>query len=697
MKLTPQQEQAYEAVKAFLTDSECSVFILKGYAGTGKTTMVKALIPLIKSLEKSVYLMAPTGRAARVLTEKTGVRALTIHKSIYSNFRLTERVENEAGAIVDSRFCENYTDEDINSITLKFSINTREQDYSPETAVIIVDEASMVSASKSQADFVKFGTDILLNDLLTFARPRAGAKIIFVGDPAQLPPVSDSASQALNEDYFANLGLGCRSFTLTEVIRQARHSLILHNAMKIRDFLENPETGDLCFSIDGSEVTEITSAEVVRKFVERQSQPAVGDAIIICSTNALVKQYNDAIRARYYPGRRGVQPGDVLMVVKNNYLYDLYNGDFVKVVQVLDDLESQSARLKVERDGMTAAVTICLSFRNVVLEAADKRQFSAKIIVDLLESPRGAIDSEQNTSLYVNFLKRHPGVKRGSAEFLDRIQSDPYLNAVHAKYGYAVTCHKAQGGEWPLAFVDFTDRNRGTDDTVRWLYTATTRASRQLYGVLFPKVRPMVPLRFKPIAAATKNIGIPVLAELECDLLPADAKPFRKAKCNTVRRALAERELELASVRCLTYCDRYCVVTPEGPLNFDCFYNGRNVFTRFRPLSVSELNDSILETLQLEPQPEYKIDYVPPTKALADLHTAMVQTSRTFGIEITQVTAQIDSWKVIYDLKTSGRFAYIIFYFDKQHRITSAQPASDLLDKDHLLNTLIHNLTYDNN
>lgn len=227
MELTPQQDKVFEQIKAFL-DSDASVFILRGYAGTGKTTMVKVVADYIAQ-NRHVALMAPTGRAARVLTAKTGRKAVTIHKAIY-----------EKACVVSKSV------KDIAESEYKFVFPVRASENEGKI-VAIVDEASMVCSRKTEHELLVFGTDNLMDDLLTYVRPNFGGKVIFVGDPAQLPPVGESASNALRTEYFLEKGLKVVEAELTEVLRQKDDSIILKNAMMIRDLLKKEKRNNLVF------------------------------------------------------------------------------------------------------------------------------------------------------------------------------------------------------------------------------------------------------------------------------------------------------------------------------------------------------------------------------------------------------------------------------------------------------------------
>ena len=354
MELYPQQQEALDAIRSFL-DSDEQVFILKGYAGTGKTTMIKALLPLLHNMGKHTTLMAPTGRAAKVLMTKTGREASTIHRTIYSVNKLTSVRHDENGELikmVDYIYKDKEETRKHDVVEFWFGINQeRYADYNPQNAVYIVDEASMVSSRKTSNELFHFGSDVLLDDLLEYAELLKGGKIIFIGDPAQLPPVGDNRSAALSEGYFKDKGIGVTSFELTDVVRQSADSVILENAMMLRDLLQTQPRNTLTFKRCDNEVEDVLATTIVAKYIEMYPEPAFGDTAIICYSNKMAKGYNDAIRTYYYPGEKSVQAGDILQVVKNYYRVDdasqsrdaLYNGDFVRVLDVSSEVETQSA------------------------------------------------------------------------------------------------------------------------------------------------------------------------------------------------------------------------------------------------------------------------------------------------------------------------------------------------------------------
>lgn len=280
MVLTTQQNKIFEQIKAFL-DSDASVFILRGYAGTGKTTMVKVVADYITQ-SRQLTMMAPTGRAARVLSVKTGYEATTIHKAIYEKAHI---VPKKVKDIAESEF------------KFMFPIHRSENGGN---VVAIVDEASMVCSRKIEHELFIFGTDNLMDDLLTYVRPNFGGKIIFVGDPAQLPPVGEAVSNALRADFFQKKGLKVIETELTEVLRQKGDSIILKNAMMIRDLLNKDKRNQLVFDEQKDDVETVPSEQFLDKYLNNRKKSGRNDSVVICYSNKSANRYNRDIRKALY-------------------------------------------------------------------------------------------------------------------------------------------------------------------------------------------------------------------------------------------------------------------------------------------------------------------------------------------------------------------------------------------------------------
>lgn len=343
MKLTNQQQIALDNIKAFF-DSDVPVFILKGYAGTGKTTMIHEIIEEIIKRGKKPQLMAPTGRAARVLASKNSFEAKTIHRCIYE----LDTIE---------------TKDDSDDIRFIFPLKNREDEAKDH--ICIIDESSMIGTREVQSELFEFGTGSLLNDLLTFVAPNRGGKIIFVGDPMQLPPVGDNVSNALDEKYFEGIGLKSMVAELTDVVRQGVGSAILSNAMKVRDLISSQQRNNLVFDRQDSEVVDMEGYNMPSQLLAHYPKPEINQSVIITYSNRQARDYNYAVRELLYPDQNQIVVGDILQVVSNNYKLNVMNGDFVKITAINGNTELQSAPVYINIGGKRVQQKVTLSFRDV--------------------------------------------------------------------------------------------------------------------------------------------------------------------------------------------------------------------------------------------------------------------------------------------------------------------------------------------
>ena len=690
--LSQQQLEALQAIKAFIRDDNKSVFILKGYAGTGKTTMIKTIIPELQKIRKIVKLMAPTGRAAKVLQDKTGFKsASTIHKVIYYKPDIRDARHDEEGKKIKSEIAPSLRADGVDDLQLYFGIRALENGETPDRLVCIVDESSMICSRKATDEVLHFGTDILLDDLLTYGNPHKGAKFIFVGDPAQLPPVGDNRSAALDKQYFEKIGLSVDSYELTQVLRQSEGSAILANAMKIRDLLNTTERSELSFDRVEGEVEDITGEQTIERFFEEYPTPRLGSSVVICYSNALVRDYNDAIRHNYFEDINIPHVGDVIQIIRNSHIHELYNGDFAQITAVDEGIEIQSAPVWTTIGKEKKRVNIELTFRNVDIIIYDGRTLRCKIVDSLLHNSNHGLTPQETTALYINFRMRNPNLKSRS-EVSQGLQEDPYFNALCVKYGYAITCHKAQGGEWPTVFVDYHGRTGLNDDSLHWSYTATTRASKILYGVLMPKMQLLDRLKINPITKVPKPqkdcIRVACMGNIED--LPANATDSQKAKFLSVKTALSKLGLYINKVEFYQYVDRYYIQSSEGERIYNLQYNGMGMYTSVKALSLYPDDDIVQEALMSECEYFYDVCYSSEATSLMKLYHKMVSYCDDLGILITNITNA--QYQVIYHLKTSGMFSSIHFFYNAKKLISYAVPLSDMGAVDEKLIQLIEKL-----
>lgn len=692
MQLYPQQAEALDAMEHFI-ESDDAVFILKGYAGTGKTTIISAFCEALARHDRQPLLMAPTGRAAKILGAKNGRNATTIHKAIYhrSSFKFVEHDENGDPL---THLSADKPQTEVDDIDIFFDIRNITDTCEAAKTVIVVDEASLVSSRPSHAEMIHFGTDNLMDDLLTFAQLSLSCKIVFVGDPAQLPPVGDNRSAALSEEYFRQLDIGVRSFTLTDVVRQKGDSLILANAMKVRHVLDSTVRNALCFDLRKGEVEALTEDEVVTRYTRICPQPRLNQSVIICFSNSQTQLYNQAVRQQYFSDT-ALHKGDILQVVSNRYsttpdCETLFNGDFIRLTEEPSPVEFHSIPVWTERIGKKERVPIELQFQDIVYETEKGETGQSKILTSLLYNNRPRLSREESVALYIFFRMCNRTLQRGSREYAQQLMADAYFNALQAKFGYAITGHKAQGGEWDTAIVDYNGRTGLDNDSLRWNYTATTRAARCLLGVHLPHITPFNRFSISAIQTSSKpQAEVICIKDSTCDHLSPTATPSQKAKCNSIAAALAELNCSIQSVTCKPYRDRYTIQGPFGVKAFDCQYNGSGIYTTFSSLHPSNDDTPIMEALRDRRCYEYDSRYTPSIGCLERLRNMVLSAADQTGVKITGIREFPAQYYVLYGLKTTAPYATLQFYFNGKGFVTRALAASAMGDKDELLQQLI--------
>ncbi len=468
--LTADQEEAFGSIRRFLADDRERCFLLKGYAGTGKSFLVGAVAVHLNSRKIPFALTASTGKAALMLSQRTNQEATTVHSQIYSFDKITES-------------------EDVkNSLLARFRLE-KLVDFQKKM-VLIVDEASMISNKNAHTEFLQYGSGSLLDDLVEYIRlqnPDMKTKIIFVGDTAQLPPINCDYSPALRADFLRRkYGVGCREFTLSEILRQKKGSGILGNASAIRSSIRKRDY--VSFQIKKTfDVPKLYASDIPRLF---SSPEALENTAVITFRNATALQQNIAVRRHILggSGRQDVCAQDRLIVVQNNIKDKLCNGDFVSVVSADAKPEQRSIPLILKGGEST---TVRLKFRDIkirrTLKNGKKMDLTCKIFENNLFSPYRCATREEQVALTVDFKMRHPNLKPNTDKFNNELLDDPYYNALQVKFGYAITCHKAQGSEWENVAVIFEHSCTDNSEFFRWAYTAVTRAQKKLYVVTAPR------------------------------------------------------------------------------------------------------------------------------------------------------------------------------------------------------------------
>ncbi len=447
---TEEQDLLFQKIKDFIKEQGApkATFLLMGYAGTGKTTIIQSLAKTVRKYGYRTVLIAPTGRAAKVLAKYSRRKAYTVHRQIY------KQVQNPYSGNIEFKQRKNYQ----------------------KKAVFMVDEASMISHEDESGDRT------MLLDLLEYVFEHPDNKLVIIGDRAQLPPVGHSLSVALNAEILRHAyGLSVSEFELTQVVRQQKRKGILHNATVLRNTLhaENP-LQDLDTQ-NYSDIYRMQFSKIKQGLSYAYLKYGLQQTLLICASNQEATRYNQQIRQDILHRQHELEVGDLLMVVRNNYralpksskVGFLANGELVEVIKVQEDECQFSFRF----------VTLKLK----LVDHPRQPPFESKVMTKTLHSSSPALSNEDNKQLYDAVAEHYADIPQKSKQ-LKAIRKDPYLNALQVKYAYALTCHKAQGGQWPVIFVDpgYLKQRQQSLETLRWLYTACTRATQELYLIDFP-------------------------------------------------------------------------------------------------------------------------------------------------------------------------------------------------------------------
>ena len=448
---TGDQSEALKKIASLIVENSNNViFLLTGYAGTGKTSVISSVVKTLDLLRMRSVLMAPTGRAAKVLGSYSGRQAFTIHKKIY---RQKSSKDGMGSFLLDRNLHKN--------------------------TWFIVDEASMISNLPS--DNSLFGTGRLLDDLIEYVYSGNECKLILVGDSAQLPPVGSVLSPALDVKALGEYGFGLITAELKQVVRQSEESGILMNATKVR--LQIAKNDLIHPSIETKhydDIRRISGEELIDEISVSYGSSGLDGTIIVVNSNKLANKYNQGIRNRIFFREEEISSGDIVMVVKNNYsLMEEDGEDGPGFIANGDIAEIRRIRKFEERYGFRFAEMI-LFFPDYNLE------LESKVMLDVLHLDTPALPSEKNRELFQNILADHLHLTTRRKQF-EAVRNDPHFNALQIKFAYAVTCHKAQGGQWERVFIDqgMFNRNEITLDYLRWFYTALTRSTDKVYLVNF--------------------------------------------------------------------------------------------------------------------------------------------------------------------------------------------------------------------
>ncbi len=447
---TDDQSEALKKIALYITENNNDViFLLTGYAGTGKTSVISSIVRTLDLLRMKSVLLAPTGRAAKVLGSYSGKQAFTIHKKIYRQ----KSSKDGMGSFILDR-------------------NLHRDTY------FIVDEASMISNISSDTSL--FGSGKLLDDLLEYVYSGTDCKLILVGDSAQLPPVGSALSPALDLNALQEYGFALRSSELKQVVRQSETSGVLMNATKVRlQIAENDLVHPSLDCINYKDVIRLGGEGLIDELSASYGTCGLEGTIILVNSNKQANRYNQGIRNRIFFREEEISPGDMVMVVKNNYFLVEEDEEGPGFIANGDIAEVRKIRKYEERYGFKFA-EMELYFPDYDFEV------ESKVMMDVLHLDTPALPSEKNRELFQSILTDYVHIRTRRKQY-QAVREDPWYNALQIKFAYAVTCHKAQGGQWERVFIDqgMFNRNEITIDYLRWFYTALTRSTDRVYLVNF--------------------------------------------------------------------------------------------------------------------------------------------------------------------------------------------------------------------
>lgn len=443
---TQKQDIFFQQVSEFVdSSSRYDIFILKGYAGTGKTTIISTVVNHLRNVAMNSVLLAPTGRAAKVISNYSGKQAFTIHKKIYYP--------------------------NVRSGNVNFTLQPNKH----KNTIFIADEASMISDASTEGIS-------LLDDLISYVYSGENCKLILIGDTAQLPPVHLTLSPALNEDTLSlQYQKEVRHIELDEVMRQEENSGILYNATQIRELLKEDYITDFQFDLFGfADIVRLTDGNDIQDAIfDSYNRNGVEETSFIVRSNKRANQYNQQIRTRILDKESELSAGDLLMVVKNNYFWIkptdeagfIANGDIIEVLEIFKIIELYTfkfAKVKVR-----------------MIDYPNQKPFETILLLDTISSETPSLTYEEQNRLYQEVMADYED-ERAQYKKYKKVKENEYFNALQVKFSYAVTCHKAQGGQWNTVFIEQPYLPNGQDrDYLRWLYTAITRAQEKVYLIGF--------------------------------------------------------------------------------------------------------------------------------------------------------------------------------------------------------------------
>jgi len=715
VQLTNDQRDVVTKLNIFLTDDDQDVFVLNGYAGTGKTFITKGFTQYLDAIGRDCILMAPTGKAAKVLADKTGRQAGTIHRAIYSYDNLKDFDDD---GIDSSETFRLYAQ-------VKANLDTAEMVY-------IVDESSMVSDKYSDGEFFRFGSGYLLKDIFKFINidhNDHNKKIIFIGDDAQLPPVGMASSPALDATYLKEIyQVKTVRAQLTEVVRQKGESGVLKNASVLRKSLKANVFNQLVFDSSSQDVDKLSPDELLNGFIEACENKAAksGESVIIASSNRKVGDFNRIVREHFFPNEPEVVAGDKIISVANHYTNAgvVTNGEFGMIKEVLSPASEVRGVFISKRGegGEIETIKVMLSFRDVIIsfrnQSGEPYWFETKIVDNLLYNNEPGLTSDEQKASYVDFRNRHPHLLKKSKhqEFNMALQSDPYFNAFKVKFGYAITCHKAQGSEWKNVFLECNSHLKVlTKDYFRWLYTAITRSSSKLYVVNPPNLSlggnmkmvgdfdfqpeqsdfnnpqvqdpvPEVPIQLVNTAISNAN---------EPEFQFNDNRSHLLHLFNLVKQSIDGTSIEVLGVIHHQYQEHYVFKDGAEQAFVNFIYKGNHRVSVINSVGESALDTELatllshLQGQMLSNDSDTSItDVIFAEAFLAEFHEKVLSVIANSDIGIGSIEQQ--DWGQRYSFVRDNETAVVIFWYDGKDRFKKVQAMPQLGNSQSLLRDFLN-------
>lgn len=671
--LTNHQNTALSKIKNFLSNDSSQIFILKGYAGTGKTYLIKEIVNYLKSEFTNSHIAAPTGRASRMLKERTDLDATTIHKLIYNQSSIDIGDDEETDDLLFNFVVKNNNQESIND-------------------VYIFDESSMISDRKSNdEEFLRFGSGRLLFDLLEFVGfnttvniPNLKRKIIFIGDPAQLPPIGNNFSFALSMEYLIDeYDLSVEEYTLKEVVRQSETSGVLSAASKIRDSIEKQEynrfniNNDVKIINDGSQLKEAWSKNL-------------NDSIFITYSNEQALKANIYIRNNFITADEGeILPDEKLIVVANNYNFGLMNGDFVNTVKICSPVEHT-----IDLRGREKPIK--LTFRETTIRYFGENNVALErdvlILDNLIWSEQRNLNRDELVALRVlaakildvkfpsNVLKKTNPTRYKIEKdiYIDELKKSKYYNALQVKFGYAVTCHKAQGGEWDNVFVKFDGFNSTHNESFyRWAYTAITRAKENLYAMNPPSFSPWSNLESQAVTKSEVVEKLDEFVEESINIPNTITEVIPKNIYLKVLSVIKNEKIEIVESEEQSWKLRIIFKYEDELVHVDFNYNKKgkisvNIFQCLNAESNEMLSKLFSNISQVSSFEKRNIDDSFTDLFLKEFYLLMKESFSKTDIEIADIEHILYGEK--YYFKNNTDFCKIVFNYDSKKSFSKTGP-----------------------